>query len=246
MDALPDGQVRVREGRVGEAVAEREAGVEREAVRVVVPVADEQFLGVESIEGLRHIRHSRPLLWSELRLVLDVRESQRKLGRRIDLAEEDVGDGVASLLAGHEVGQDGGHILRPRHQHCPGHACHDDHLRAGLRDCSHEVLIADGKVVAVRALGGETTDEDDGVVGGLGQLRCGLRVRAIVELDLGTLSGSATHTIQRPRDERGHHAARAAGMHDGLVVGLANHGQSLALGKGQDGTIILQQDSRDG
>mmetsp|Transcript_38302 Transcript_38302/g.121722 ORF Transcript_38302/g.121722 Transcript_38302/m.121722 type:complete len:559 (-) Transcript_38302:24-1700(-) len=248
-------------------MAEGEARVELDAAGIVEAVAHQQLLRVDAVVQVVGLQHTGKLVLLEVGLVLLVRQRDGQLGARVHLAEKHVGDGVAGLLARHEVGEHGGHLVEPGQKEGAGHAGHHDGPRVGTGHGSDHVVLhrvlarADDRVAedalrvagvvqrearAVPALAGAAAHEDDGHVGGRGQRGGGGDVQAVVEADLGALARRGGDALERRDVVGGAHLARAVavGERAGIVRGEADKRQLLPLRQGQRGLLVLQQHRR--
>mmetsp|Transcript_19268 Transcript_19268/g.68073 ORF Transcript_19268/g.68073 Transcript_19268/m.68073 type:complete len:815 (-) Transcript_19268:64-2508(-) len=212
-------EARVRERRVAQAVAEGEGG--REVLGVVVAVADLKVLRVGGDEV-----DARPLRRREGLLALERREGQREAARRLLVAEDDVHDGVAVLLAGHECGDDGVDVVAPRrHDRAGLHHRHDGALRRlGHGLDQHVGLAVVGRQVqrgAVAALARRRRREHDRHVGHGRDRRSLVHVRAVSVVDAALRRARAA--VGGGRGRRDAHDARHGRAVLDRVVRVALH-----------------------
>ena len=103
-------------------MTEREPGLD--PPRLVEPVADEDAFSVEHVPGLARVVEERGGVLQPLR------EGERQAARRVDVAEQHVGQGIAALLARVPELHDRRHPVGPLH--CDRRAGVDDDHRARI------------------------------------------------------------------------------------------------------------------
>lgn len=177
-----DGQLRELECRVRETETEGESGSELGAV--VVAVADVDALAVDNLaRGL-----ARDAERVERRVILKaLAEAEREAAGRVDLAEENVGETVAELVATEKGLDEGRSLVDPREVDRSSGLVDDDRLRVGGEDRLDELVRGSRKLglLAVKALGlpvrvrADDDDRDVALRGEIGSLlaRVGLNDR---------------------------------------------------------------------
>ncbi len=184
------------------------------------------------------------------------------MARRIDLAGQDAGDGLAAAGARIPGFQHRADLRQPRHQNRSAGFQHNGRFLVGLGDGVDQgvLVIGQAEVRHVEAFAGPLVGEDDNQVGALSRGRGGLDVLAI---DIGYVGVSARLQSghrrggiigQRAREAigafavealgaNGVHLRRAAARQDAEVGVAADQDDLLRrLRHGQQALVVLQQD----
>src|ERR1019366_4079706 len=154
-------------------------------------------------------------------------EREDRLAGRVNIAEQDIGDGFGAAKAREPGFQDGGHLVRPRHVHRAAGFQHDDGVRVRRHDGIHQlVLVVGEREVEVATFGRRLVDENDGHFRGLGESGRLGGVGSAIELNLGA------GDLGLDDLERG------GGIPDGPAAAHPHAATLLAGGAGGGGTAL--------
>ncbi len=126
-------------------------------------------------------------------------EGRRQVPRRVDLAGQDAGNGLAAGRTREPGFDDGADLVQPRHHHRAAGFQHDDGLRVGLGDGGDQriLFVGQAEVGHVHAFGGPLGGEDDDDVALGRHLRGG---GDVLTVGIGHLGRGP---LDDPRDGRG-------------------------------------------
>lgn len=228
-----DGELGEGESGVGEAVTKGKVDVL--VGELVVAVSDVDVLAVEGAAGLGAVVE-------EGRVVLQaLREAERQLARGVVVAKDDVGDGVAGLVAAVPGLEDGRSSVEPGHL-LGGAGLHDDDgVGVGGGDLGDELVqhageLHAGAVGALRLPVGVEAGADDDLVVLLGEsygfLDLGLVIddfaAADAERAVAGNDGVALERVRRGRAELNLEVVR-------LALGEVDAARLLARGRAKEG-----------